>query len=341
MSSTRFLFVVVAIFTASAAAGLACTSSEQEPAVGAGGSDAAAAAEPEADARAPSPPAEEAPDAKTPGADVSAAVAAFNSALAAAICKQLTACCAESDYDAFFARFSEKPFTLSAPPPAASCATALAPQLAVIHDKWVASVGRGRMKFDETRASKCVADIGAAACGVPLLEQIYGAACLGVRGNEVFVKTAPVGSACTDIGDGTFYGECDPKQGYCDETKKCVAWKKEGEGCGVLLQDAGPVRRLFCAPDLNCDGQSPTSPGKCSGPPVFKALGEACNASTGPSTLCAANAFCDLFGTGRCTNKKPDGADCAYDDECVSGRPLTCGPQANAKCGRLACGGKS
>ena len=256
-------------------------------------------------------------------------VAAFDAKLAAAICERLSSCCAQADYDGFFARFREKPYTLAAPPPAASCATELAAQLAVMHDKWVASVGRGRMTFDGARASRCVSDVGAAACGAPLLEQIYGAACLGVRGNEVFAKIAPVGSDCTDLGDGTFYGECDPKQGYCDETKKCAAWKKTGEPCGILLQDAGPTRRLFCAPDLNCDGQSPKTPGKCSGPPVTKAIGESCSASTGPTELCSAGAFCDLFGSGKCTPKKPDGADCAYDDECTSERPLTCGPQGS------------
>lgn len=338
MSPHRIVLVSL-VLAAGGAFALAC-GDDPEPAplapAATGGGDAAASASGDAASAA-----DGAADAKPPqGKDVAADVAAFDAKLAAAICERLSSCCAQADYDGFFARFSQKPYTLAAPPPAASCATELAAQLAVMHDKWVASVGRGRMTFDGARASKCVSDVGAAACGAPLLEQIYGAACLGVRGNEVFAKIAPVGSDCTDLGDGTFYGECDPKQGYCDETKKCAAWKKTGEPCGILLQDAGPTRRLFCAPDLNCDGQSPKTPGKCSGPPVTKAIGESCSASTGPTELCPAGAFCDLFGSGKCTPKKPDGADCAYDDECTSERPLTCGPQGSAKCGRTACGGK-
>lgn len=319
---------------------VSCASSEAPaPALAASGD---AGGGPTVDAAGPSTPDDAGGDATAPpGTDVTAAVKDFNRDLAGAICKRLTACCADADYALFFGRFSEKPYTLESAPPAASCATELAGQLAILHDRWVASVGRGRMTYDAARAKKCVADVDAAACGAPLNNLVYGAECLGARGNEVFAKIAPVGSACEDLGDGTYYGECNPAAGYCDETKKCAPWRKTGESCGIITQDAGPAKRLFCAPSLNCDGGSLKTPGKCSGPPVNRALGESCSASSGPTELCVAGTYCDFAGTGTCLAQKADGADCLYDDECATARLFTCGPQGAKKCGNTStCGGK-
>lgn len=338
MKSHRLVLALAPL--ASILVAVACTSSEAPtPAPSAAGD---AGGGPTVDAARPWTPPDSGGDAATPpGADVSAAVKGFDADLAAAVCARLTACCADADYALFFGRFTEKPYTLKSAPPAASCAAELAGQLAILHDRWVASVGRGRMTYDAARAKRCVADVGAAACGAPLNDLLYGAACLGVRGNEVFAKVAPVGSPCEDLGDGTYYGECDPAGGYCDETKRCAPWRKTGESCGILTQDAGPAKRLFCAPSLNCDGQTLKSPGKCSGPPVTRGLGESCDASSGPTELCAAGTFCDLFGSGKCTALKPDGADCQYDDECATAGVFTCGPTGAKTCGNTAtCGGK-
>jgi hypothetical protein len=182
------------------------------------------------------------------------------------------------------------------------------------------------MKLDPARAQTCVADVKAAACGVPLTNAIYASACFGVRGNEVFAKIAPLGSACDDIGDGTFFGECDPAFGYCGSSKTCEAWKKTGEPCSV-----SPTRS-FCSPELACDGLTPSKPGKCSGAPIVRQLGEPCVAISGPLVDCASGLYCD-FATDECVAKKADGATCQSDDECATAHPYTCSPFGNGTCG--------
>lgn len=274
------------------------------------------------------------PDASRPiDPDVASTIANIDDAMAKAVCARLAACCAQGDYERYFLQFQAKPFDLKSAPPRNECASTLAKQLGLLHAKWAASISAGRMKLDTTRAQTCIADVSAAACGVALTKAIYAPACFGVRGNEVFAKIAPVGSACDDIGDGTFYGECDPASGYCGSNKTCEAWKKTGEPCSVT------PTRSFCSPELACDGLTPSKPGKCSGAPIVRQLGEACVALSGPMVDCAAGLYCD-FATEKCAAKKPDGATCQSDDECATAHPYTCSPFGGGTCGSTSfCGG--
>lgn len=266
--------------------------------------------------------------------DVKATITNIDQAMADAICARLTACCAQGDYESYFLQFQGKPFDLKSAPPPAQCVATLAKQLGLLHAKWAASISAGRMKLDTARANACVASVTGAACGVALTKALYAAECFGVRGNEVFRKVAPVGAACDDIGDGTFYGECDPAFGYCGSGKTCEAWKKTGDPCSV-----SPTRS-FCAPDLACDGLTPSKPGKCSAAPIVRQLGEPCVAISGPLVECAAGLYCD-FTSEKCTAKKPDGVACNSDDECATSHPYTCSPFGSRTCGSTSfCGGK-
>jgi hypothetical protein len=283
------------------------------------GSSSGGPAAPDPDASAPT---DGGRDAKAPPA-----IAAFDKAIAAAVCERLTSCCAKTDYDTYFAQFQGKPYELASAPPAAQCATVLAETLGRLHEqKWGPSIALGRMAFDDARGAKCVADVKAAACGVPLTETLYEPECFGIRGNEVFKKTNPVGAACDDIGDTTFNGECNPALGYCGSSKKCEAWKLPGEDCSVI-----PTRQ-FCRADLACDGLAPNAPGKCTAAPIMKNMGEECLAVTGPFLRCPANAYCD-FDTKVCTPKKADGQACGGDDQCATFHPFSCSPLPGGTCG--------
>jgi hypothetical protein len=268
------------------------------------------------------PPADAAP----PTTSFDAPVRAFDDALATAICTRLAACCSDADYALFFARFHDKPYNLSTTPTPPQCATVLGQTLWTLHSKWAASASRGRIAFDAARGQSCVASMSAAACGVPLSVALNDDRCLGLRGNEVFRKTTPIGSACQDIGDGTFYGECDPALGFCGSSFTCEPWAKTGEPCQLV-----PTRK-FCAADLACDGATPSAPGSCSPPPVTKKLGEGCGANTGPLELCETGTYCDYVAM-TCLPLKADGASCAADDECASAHPYTCTPAGAGTCG--------
>lgn len=257
---------------------------------------------------------------------VAAAIDAFDASLAAAVCKRLDACCSQVNREAFFQLYTAPPFDLTSTPSSSECAAVLATQLGKLHERWAASMGLRRIKFDAPRAASCVAGIDAAACGVPLVGVLFDAACFGARNNEVFAKVTPIGAACQDIKDGTFYGECDPKLGFCGSSGTCEVWRKTGETCGVL------PKRMFCAPALSCEGGSPSQPGTCSGPPVTHQAGESCAAASGPLELCVAGTYCH-GDTGKCAATKADGTSCQYDEECVTNHPYSCTPFGGGTCG--------
>lgn len=258
-------------------------------------------------------------------ADAKTRISAYDVALAKAVCKKLYDCCADGDIERYAAQFSDAPYKVTTKVTQSNCEAVLTQSFDALYlAKWGVSVSVGNITFDEARGRTCIDAVSAAACGGPLTSALYDGACFGVRGNEVFRKVAPLGAACDDIGDTTFIGECDPSVGYCGEGKKCVPWKKTGEDCGILLQDAGPPKRLFCAPGTNCDGQSARNPGKCSGPPQSVALGATCSSLSGPDLVCPAGAYCDVLGTGKCAAQLADGQVCTGDDECLSARPFTC-----------------
>jgi hypothetical protein len=262
------------------------------------------------------------------------AARAFRTDVAKAVCAKLASCCSATDRAAYFAQFRDKPYELASAPSAADCETVLAQTLGKLHDKWLPSIERGAISFDAAKATSCVDAVKNAACGVPLATALYGdSGCWGPRG-KVFTKKVALGAACENIGDGTYYGECDPSLGFCGNvSKKCEPWKRTNEECTVIGTWA------FCAPGLNCDGATPNRPGKCSAAPVTVAIGQSCNALSGPTTLCDSDAFCN-FTSGKCEAKKADGASCKYDDECVTGHPFTCSPYGAGTCGqRTYCAG--
>ena len=259
-------------------------------------------------------------------ADAGPAISAFDAALASAVCQRLAACCTTAHRDAFFQRFKSAPYDLTTPPSASECTATLTAQLGKLHQKWAASAAVGRITFSATRGQACVTGMSAAACGAPLTNALFDDACFGTRDNEVFTKITPVGAACKDIKDGTFYGECDPKLGYCGSGATCEAWRKTAEDCGVI------PKRLFCGPKLSCEGGSASKPGTCSGAPINRQLGEACNAVSGPLELCPAGGYCDSE-TGKCATTKADGAACKFDEECTSNRPYSCSPFGGGTCG--------
>ena len=258
---------------------------------------------------------------------VAAAVDAFDAALANAVCQRLATCCAAADYAAYFQQFAGPPYDLTTAPSASECASSLSATLGKLHKKWAGSAKLGRITFSATRAKSCVAGVTAAACGVPLTTALFDAACFGTRGNEVFTKVTPLGAACADIKDGTFFGECDPKLGFCGSGGTCEAWRKSGQDCGFV------PTRMFCAPSLTCEGGSPSKPGKCSGEPIARSLGESCGAISGPLEVCAAGTYCDDV-SGLCAATKPNGAKCKTDEECTTSHPYSCTPFGNGTCGK-------
>ncbi|HSO40578.1 MAG TPA: hypothetical protein VLT33_48960 [Labilithrix sp.] len=300
------------------------------------GTSEPAGVEPPATGAAPAAPPQPAPDdAGGPGtadagivppAEVGPAIDAFDAALAAAVCQKVAACCSTADRDAFLQQFKTAPYDLTVTPTPAECSATLATQLGKLHKKWAASAALGRITFSATRSQACVAGVAGAACGAPLTTALFDSACFGTRGNEVFTKVTPLGAACKDIKDGTFFGECNPKLGYCNSTGTCEAWRKTGEDCGVI------PTRMFCGPDLSCEGGSPSKPGKCSAAPIKRQIGESCDATSGPLELCPAGAYCD-GDTGMCATTKADGAACKFDDECTTFRAYSCSPFGAGTCG--------
>ena len=140
-------------------------------------------------------------------ASISSAVAAYDAALAAAVCQRLASCCSPANTAAFFQQYMNPPYDLKTTPSAAECVTSLTVQLGKLHQKWAASAALGRMSFRPVRGQACVTGVSGAMCGAPLTSALFDSACFGTRGNEVFVKLTPIGAACKDIKDGTFYGE--------------------------------------------------------------------------------------------------------------------------------------
>ena len=297
------------------------------------------------------------PDASKPdravAADLKTKIEAYDAALAKAVCAKVTTCCADVDLDLYTAQFKEAPYKVTTPITAQNCEAVVKQAFDSLHvQKWGVSASVGNIVFEETKAAACVAKVSAATCGTPLTTALFDGACFGIRGNEVFRKVGALGAACDDIGDTTFIGECDPALGYCNEQKKCTAWRKTGESCGILLQDAGPAQRLFCGPGTNCDGASLRNPGKCSATARNVALGETCAANTGPDLVCPTTAYCDVLGTGKCEPKRTSGDLCQSDDECADARPFSCfrtsadggvadGGAAPRACGSTAyCGGR-
>jgi len=257
--------------------------------------------------------------------DLKARIEAYDAALAKAVCGKLTTCCSDADIALFAGQFKEAPYKVTTEITPQSCEAVVKQAYDALNvQKWGVSASVGNIVFDDAKGAACVAKVSAAACGVPLTAALFDGACFGLRGNEVFRKVGALGAACDDIGDTTFIGECDPALGYCNEQKRCTAWRKTGESCGILLKDAGPAERLFCAPGTNCDGQTLRNPGKCSATARNVGLGETCSASTGPDINCPANAYCDVLGGGRCLEKRANGASCQYDEECVETRPFSC-----------------
>jgi hypothetical protein len=316
----------IAAFTAALASMSACSDAVTSP-------DAAAPATPTPTAPTPTPaedatapPVEDAarPD-RAVAADVQTRISAYDAALAKAVCAKLTTCCSDADLASYTRQFAESPYKVTTPVTATSCEAVLKESFDALYlKKWGVSVSVGNIEFSDARAATCLDGVQKATCGGALIGALFDAACFGVRGNEVFKKVGKLGAPCDDIGDTTFIGECDPALGYCGEAKRCVPWRGTGEDCGILVQDAGPARRLFCAPGTNCDGGSIRAPGKCSGPAKSVGLGEACTSLSGPDLLCPANAYCDFLGSGRCAARKADGQACQSDDECASARAYSC-----------------
>jgi hypothetical protein len=260
---------------------------------------------------------------------------AFRGAVAKAVCAKLAACCSSANREAYFSQFREKPYELSATPSPADCERVLAATLGKLDDKYLASIERGSIVFDRAKAASCVASVSGAACGVPLATAFFGSDCWGPRG-KVFVKKRAPGEACENIGDGTYYGECDPTQGFCGNvSKKCEPWRRTNEECSLIGSWA------FCAPGLNCDNASPSRPGKCSAAPVTVAIGRSCTALSGPTTLCGTDAFCN-YTSGKCEAKKADGQACQHDEECTTLHPFTCSPFGAGTCGQTSfCSGSA
>lgn len=280
--------------------------------------------------------------------DVTAAVAKFDADAATKICAKLTACCSDADFKSYMNNYTGAPYTVPADkiPPIADCQKTVQAQLKGLHDKWVASIKRGRMSYDPAKAASCLATIDAAACGPILSRAIFDEACFGVRNNEVFEKTAKIGDPCEDLGDSTFYGECDPTLGYCDgppskvTDRRCVPWRKQGEDCSAV-----PLWK-FCDTRNGavCEGGSASVPGKCSRNGKSIPLGGSCGASSGPIDDCVTGSFCDET-TMKCVATKKDGDACHWNYECASLYPYSCYPAdplgAGGKCGSKAfCGGK-
>jgi hypothetical protein len=270
------------------------------------------------------PPSDASPD-RSVAPDLKAKIEAYDTALAKAVCAKVTTCCSNADLDLYTAQFKEAPYKVTTPITAQNCEAVLKQAFDALNvQKWGVSASVGNIVFEEAKGTACVAKISAATCGTPLTTALFDGPCFGIRGNEVFRKVGALGAACDDIGDTTFIGECDPALGYCNEQKKCTAWRKTGESCGILLQDAGPTQRLFCAPGTNCDGQSPRNPGKCSVAPRNVGLGETCSTLSGPDLVCPTTAYCDVLGTRSCEPKRANGEVCQGDDECTDARPFSC-----------------
>lgn len=312
--------------------GVGCSSAELPASVDAGESEVGA--DVAADAADTAPEGDSAADARPDapadgGADVEAGVAAYAKGWAAAVCKRLADCCSEADAAVFFRQFQAAPYTLPAGTVVApkDCVATVEAQLAVLHGKWVPSIGRGRMRFDAAKGAACVSAVEKAACGTGLSVALFDPKCADIRATEVFAKVGKLGDPCQDLGDSTFNGECDPAVGHCDgppskvTDRRCVAWRKPGEQCSAV------PNWWFCDTrrGSSCEGGSPSKPGTCSRLGKVLPLGATCGADTGPIDECEAGTYCDDT-TRKCTAQKADGAACHWNYECKSAWPFSCSP---------------
>jgi hypothetical protein len=183
------------------------------------------------------------PEGTVSGVDVSAALQDFALAYSKTVCERVALCCSRADYDSMLARFSAPPYVDSSPgmpppiPAPSDCETTLTPRVRSYLARYASSIARRHMAYSATRAAKCIADIGATACGPALFDAVGNEECLNGRRSKVFIKIAPPGVSCEALRDSTLVEECDPKLGYCEapassfpDGRKCVPWRKEGAG---------------------------------------------------------------------------------------------------------------
>ena len=241
----------------------------------------------------------------------------YSTRLAQSVCAKLTTCCSTVDMASFTDPFREAPYNVATPITAANCTTTVKQAFDTLYlTKWGGSVAIGNIVFDEGKGNACIARVASSTCGVATTAALFDQECFGLRGNKVFRKVAPIGSSCIDLRDATFFGECDPAAGFCNELGVCSAWRRPGESCGIVPQPGGTAKRLFCATNLSCEGQTATMAGRCSSAPVNVALGAVCSTSTGPLLVCPAGAYCD-FAANACKTKLANGVPCQNDDESV------------------------
>jgi hypothetical protein len=271
--------------------------------------------------------------------------AAYDLDMATAICEKLESCCNPADYAGFFQDYAFDPFdlstkapdgtvTLKPPPKGAACAPELARQFGLLHAKWATSLRSGSMKFVASEATRCVAAVRAAKCGLDIAKSVKDSSCFSRARSKVFVRSLPLGATCEAIQDGTYnIGDCDPTRGFCDEKGVCKAWSVDKEPC-----DAFPGRpRFLCRDGFECNQPSLRVAGKCE-PFIVKKVGESCKSVGDTIVGCEDKTFCDDTTSICVPADKPVGAKCSGDYQCAANYPYACSP-VDRTCGYVFCKG--
>lgn len=269
---------------------------------------------------------------------------------AAAICSRLYGCCNDQDHVEYFKDYLPvdgssddplAPFASRLPPNATldeqGCTAIMQEILPVIWlGDWLQQVRDGLVSFDDAGAWACLNHLETAACGPTLKAALYDDRCFGKQRSStgadgqrrMFSRTRHAGATCRSTADGfvgIVYGSCDPTAAFCcvPETSNpqrckltpapgavglCRAVSQHGQACGVVPDVQWCATGYYCN-DLGwCESDVPST----------VEVGNRCMDGTNVVGECY-HSYCDVLGDGYCHPLKPDGQDCTYPEECVSG----------------------
>ncbi len=286
-------------------------------------------------------------------------LATFHDDAAAAVCGAMFRCCDGADQVAFFAPLRDNQlltaFVDRLPPTVvldeASCTEVLAEIYAITpFGDWVRAAGLGSVDFDAAALATCAATLASASCGAEARAALFDSTCFGFAPpsggdvqRKIFTRAASVGTTCAPIRDGVgaaFYGTCDPDLGFCcysSATTTGCGYPFNGDGeprqgvcqaaavAGAACSAAAPLQ--LCQTGLNCDADT----ARCVAPSTaLLQVGDTCiDAGFNLLGECVGS-YCDVLGTSKCEQAKPDGTSCNGPEECVNGAclgmPAVCAP---------------
>jgi hypothetical protein len=272
----------------------------------------------------------------------------------AAICGALSRCCDAASHAGYFAAWANNTRLMDtyarrlppmAPLDAASCPGLVAEMLDVVPlGAWVTAAQDGEVEYDAAAAGACLDTLRVAACGAPLAAALFDGTCFsfgppggGTEQRSMFRRRRGLGETCRPLTDGvgaSFFGTCDPTLGFCCRPDPMNPGEcRLGEGAGTCRRASQATESCsvfpqlqVCATGLDCVSDACEAPAST---PL--AIGDRCYDDRSFALLgSCTDAWCDLFGSGRCEAPKADGQACQGAGECASGacEASVCGPSS-------------